>query len=124
MTSLKQLRYFEAVARFSHFGRAAEHCSVTQPALSMQIQDLESELGLQLVERRSKGVRLTAEGKEIAQRASRILAEVRDLTDFARQRASLLSGALHLGVIPSVAPYVLPPLLPLSPGPSTGFSLA
>lgn len=113
MTSLKQLRYFEAVARFSHFGRAAEHCAVSQPALSMQIQELEKKLGLQLVERRSKGVRLTVEGKEMALRASRILAEVRDLTDFARQRASLLSGALHLGVIPSVAPYVLPPLLPI-----------
>lgn len=113
MTSLKQLRYFEAVARFSHFGRAAEHCSISQPALSMQIQELEKKLGLQLVERRSKGVRLTVEGKEMALRASRILAEVRDLTDFARQRASLLSGALHLGVIPSVAPYVLPPLLPI-----------
>ena len=113
MTSLKQLRYFEAVARFNHFGRAAEHCSVSQPALSMQIQELEKNLGLQLVERRSKGVRLTVEGKEMALRASRILAEVRDLTDFARQRASLLSGALHLGVIPSVAPYVLPPLLPI-----------
>lgn len=113
MTSLKQLRYFEAVARFNHFGRAAEHCSVSQPALSMQIQELEKSLGLQLVERRSKGVRLTVEGKEMALRASRILAEVRDLTDFARQRAGLLSGALHLGVIPSVAPYVLPPLLPV-----------
>ncbi len=113
MTSLKQLRYFEAVARFNHFGRAAEHCAVSQPALSMQIQELEKNLGLQLVERRSKGVRLTVEGKEMALRASRILAEVRDLTDFARQRASLLSGALHLGVIPSVAPYVLPPLLPI-----------
>ncbi len=113
MTSLKQLRYFEAVARFNHFGRAAEHCSVSQPALSMQIQELEKNLGLQLVERRSKGVRLTVEGKEMALRVSRILAEVRDLTDFARQRAGLLSGALHLGVIPSVAPYVLPPLLPV-----------
>jgi LysR family hydrogen peroxide-inducible transcriptional activator len=113
MTSLKQLRYFEAVARFNHFGRAAEYCAVSQPALSMQIQELEKNLGLQLVERRSKGVRLTVEGKEMALRASRILAEVRDLTDFARQRASLLSGALHLGVIPSVAPYVLPPLLPI-----------
>ena len=113
MTSFKQLRYFEAVARFNHFGRAAEHCSVSQPALSMQIQELEKKLGLQLVERRSKGVRLTVEGREMALRASRILAEVRDLTDFARQRASLLSGALHLGVIPSVAPYVLPPLLPI-----------
>ena len=113
MTSLKQLRYFEAVARFNHFGRAAEHCAISQPALSMQIQELEKKLGLQLIERRSKGVRLTVEGKEMALRASRILAEVRDLTDFARQRASLLSGALHLGVIPSVAPYVLPPLLPI-----------
>jgi len=113
MTSLKQLRYFEAVARFNHFGRAAEHCAISQPALSMQIQELEKKLGLQLIERRSKGVRLTVEGREMALRASRILAEVRDLTDFARQRASLLSGALHLGVIPSVAPYVLPPLLPI-----------
>ena len=58
-------------------------------------------------------MQLTVEGKEMALRASRILAEVRDLSDFARQRASLLSGALHLGVIPSVAPYVLPPLLPM-----------
>ena len=113
MTSLKQLRYFDAVARFGHFGRAAEHCSVTQPALSMQIQELESELGLQLLERRPKGVRLTTEGREVAQRAALILAQVRDLGDFARQRASQLSGALHLGVIPSVAPYLLPPLLPV-----------
>ena len=113
MTSLKQLRYFDAVARFGHFGRAAQYCGVTQPALSMQILELESELGLQLLERRPKGVRLTAEGGEVAQRASRILQQVRDLGDFARQRASQLSGALYLGVIPSVAPYLLPPVLPV-----------
>ena len=113
MVSIKQLRYFEALARFSHFGRAASHCSITQPALSMQIHDLESELGLQLIERRPKGMRLTAEGQEIARRATRILSDVRDLSDFAHHRASLLSGPLHLGVIPSVAPYVLPSLLPL-----------
>ncbi|MBX9592471.1 MAG: LysR family transcriptional regulator [Hyphomonadaceae bacterium] len=113
MVSIKQLRYFDAVARFNHFGRAADHCAVTQPALSMQIRDLENELGLELVERRSRGVRLTAEGREIARRATRILAEVRDLGDYARHRASLLSGPLHLGVIPSIAPYMLPPLLPL-----------
>jgi LysR family transcriptional regulator, hydrogen peroxide-inducible genes activator len=113
VTSLKQLRYFDAVARFGHFGRAAEHCGVTQPALSMQILELESELGLQLLERRPKGVRLTAEGGEVAQRASRILQQVRELGDFARERASQLSGALYLGVIPSVAPYLLPPLLPI-----------
>jgi len=112
MISLRQLRYFEAVARFSHFGRAAEHCAISQPALSMQVQDLENELGLQLIERRPKGMRLTSEGREIARRATSILAEVRDLGDYAHHRAGLLSGPLHLGVIPSVAPYVLPPLLP------------
>jgi len=79
----------------------------------MQIQELEKELGLQLLERRPKGVQLTAEGREVAQRANRILTQVRDLGEFARQRASRLSGALHLGVIPSVAPYLLPPLLPV-----------
>jgi LysR family transcriptional regulator, hydrogen peroxide-inducible genes activator len=113
VTSLKQLRYFDAVARLGHFGRAAEHCAITQPALSMQIQELEKALGLQLLERRPKGVRLTAEGREVALRAGRILAQVRDLGDFARQRAGALSGELHLGVIPSVAPYLLPPLLPV-----------
>jgi LysR family hydrogen peroxide-inducible transcriptional activator len=113
VTSLKQLRYFEAVARLGHFGRAAEHCAVTQPALSMQVQELEKELGLQLLERRPKGVRLTAEGREVALRAGRILAQVRDLGDFARERAGRFTGELHLGVIPSVAPYLLPPLLPV-----------
>jgi LysR family transcriptional regulator, hydrogen peroxide-inducible genes activator len=113
MISLKQLRYFEAVARLGHFGRAAEHCAVTQPALSMQIQELEKALGLQLLERRPKGMKLTAGGREIARRASRILAEVRDLSDYAQHRSRLLSGPLHLGVIPSVAPYLLPPLLPV-----------
>lgn len=112
MISLRQLRYFDAVARLGHFGRAAEHCAVTQPALSMQIQDLENELGVQLLERRPRGVRLTAEGREVAKRATRILADVRDLGDYARHRARLLTGPLHFGVIPSVAPYVLPPLLP------------
>jgi LysR family hydrogen peroxide-inducible transcriptional activator len=113
MTSIKQLRYFDAVARFGHFGRAAEHCAITQPALSMQVQQLETELGLQLVERGPKGVRLTAEGREVAEHAARVLEQVRDIGEFARQRASGLSGALHLGVIPSVAPYLLPPLLPV-----------
>jgi LysR family hydrogen peroxide-inducible transcriptional activator len=113
MASLKQLRYFDAVARFGHFGRAAEHCAITQPALSMQVQQLESELGLQLLERGPKGVRLTAEGRDIAERAARVLEQVRDIGEFARQRASGFSGALHLGVIPSVAPYLLPPLLPV-----------
>jgi LysR family hydrogen peroxide-inducible transcriptional activator len=112
MISLKQLRYFDAVARFGHFGRAADHCAVTQPALSMQIQDLERELGLKLVERRRGGIRLTGQGREIARRAAQILAGVRDLKDHAQHLAEGLSGTLQLGVIPSVAPYLLPRFLP------------
>jgi LysR family transcriptional regulator, hydrogen peroxide-inducible genes activator len=113
MISLKQLRYFEAVARLKHFGRAAEQCAVTQPALSMQIQELEKQLGVELMERSRNGVMLTEAGREIAGRASRILAETRDIVDFARRQGNVLAGPLHLGVIPSVAPYVLPALLPL-----------
>jgi LysR family transcriptional regulator, hydrogen peroxide-inducible genes activator len=113
MISLKQLRYFEAVARVRHFGKAAEQCSVTQPALSMQIQELEKTLGVQLMERSRGGVMLTEVGRDVARRATRILAETRDIVDLARRQGNILSGPLHLGVIPSVAPYVLPALLPL-----------
>jgi LysR family hydrogen peroxide-inducible transcriptional activator len=113
MISFKQLRYFEAVARTRHFGKAAEQCAVTQPALSMQIQELEKTLGVQLLERGRNGVLLTEVGREIAGRANRILADTRDIVDFARRQGSVLSGPLHFGVIPSVAPYVLPALLPL-----------
>jgi LysR family hydrogen peroxide-inducible transcriptional activator len=86
---------------------------VTQPALSMQIQELENTLGVQLIERSRNGVMLTEAGREIAGRATRILAETRDIVDFARRQGNILAGPLHLGVIPSVAPYVLPALLPL-----------
>ena len=112
MLTLRQLRYFEAVARLGHFGQAADHCAVTQPALSMQIKQLEEELGLVLIERRSRGIQLTAEGAEVLNRARRILAEAQDLTDFARHRANPLGGPLRLGVIPTIAPYLLPRLLP------------
>ncbi|HKJ60958.1 MAG TPA: hydrogen peroxide-inducible genes activator [Hyphomicrobiales bacterium] len=112
MLTLRQLRYFDALARQKHFRHAAEHCSVTQPALSTQIQDLERELGVELVERRYKNVQLTAAGEEVARRASRILAEVRDLGEYVKTRMGRLTGALRLGVIPTVAPYLLPPLLP------------
>jgi LysR family hydrogen peroxide-inducible transcriptional activator len=113
MISLKQLKYFEAVARSRHFGKAAEQCSVSQPALSMQIQELEKTLGVQLMERSRNGVMLTEAGRDIAARATRILAEARDIVDLARRQSNTLSGSLHLGVIPSIAPYVLPALLPL-----------
>lgn len=113
MLSLKQLRYLDAIARHGHFGKAATHCAVSQPALSMQIQELEQELGVQLVERRRQGAQLTAAGREVARRAQRILNEVRDIGDFARQSRAPLTAPVRLGVIPTVAPYVLPALLPL-----------
>ncbi len=111
--TLKQLRYFDALARHLHFGHAAEACAVTQPALSMQIHELEQSLGLVLVERTRSGVQLTPKGQEIATRCARILGDVRDLIAFAHHSSRVLSGRLRLGVIPSVAPYMLPPLLPL-----------
>jgi LysR family transcriptional regulator, hydrogen peroxide-inducible genes activator len=109
--TLKQLRYFDAVARHRHFGRAAEACFVTQPALSMQIQDLEAGLNCKLLERARSGLRLTAMGDAIAARAARILADVDDLVAHCRQSGGLLTGQLRLGVIPSIAPYLVPPLL-------------
>ena len=114
--TLKQLRYFDALARELHFGRAADACAVTQPALSMQIHELEQNLGLVLVERTRSGVQLTAKGAEIAARCARVLGDVRDLVAFAQHANRLLAGTLRLGVIPSVAPYLLPPLLPLLRG--------
>jgi LysR family hydrogen peroxide-inducible transcriptional activator len=110
--SLRQLRYFDALAQSLHFGRAAELCSVTQPALSMQIQELEKEIGAVLIERTRQGAKLTPEGEEIARRVASILASIRDLADHARHSASLLTGPLRLGAIPTIAPYVLPKLLP------------
>lgn len=113
MISIKQLRYLDAISRFGHFGKAAAHCAVTQPALSMQIQEMERDLGVQLVERRPKGASLTDAGREIARRGDRILKEVRDIADYARQAGKPFAAPIKLGVIPTVAPYVLPPLLPL-----------
>jgi len=111
--TLKQLRYFDALAREQHFGRAAEACAVTQPALSMQIHELEAQLGFVLVERTRAGVLLSDKGREIAKRAARILGDVREMIEFAQHANELLAGSLRLGVIPSIAPYLLPPLLPL-----------
>jgi len=113
MITLRQLRYLSALAKHGHFGRAAEACSVTQPALSMQIRDLERILGVALVERRPGDVMLTDVGREIARRAEDVLTASRDLVDFARHRSGLLTGRLTLGVIPSLAPYLLPRILPL-----------
>lgn len=112
MITLRQVRYLSALAEHRHFGRAAGACSVTQPALSMQIRELEKFLGVQLVERRPGEVKLTEIGIEVAQRGAAVLTAARDLVDFARHRGLPLTGRLVLGVIPSLAPYLLPRLLP------------
>src|ERR1700692_3895118 len=112
MITLRQLRYLSALAKHGASGRAAEACAVTQPALSMQIRDLERTLGVAVVERRPGDVMLTDVGREIARRGEDILSASRDLVDFARHRSGLLTGRLTLGVIPSLAPYLLPRILP------------
>ena len=112
MLTLRQLRYFDALARQRHFGRAAEECAVSPPALSMQIHELEQFLGGELVERRQGDAMLTARGQKIAARATEILSAVRDLVDLAHQSERPLAGTLRLGVIPTLAPYVLPQVFP------------
>src|SRR2546430_9198680 len=113
MITLRQLRYLSALAKHGHFGRAAEACAVTQPALSMRIGDLGRTLGVAVVERRRGDVMLTDVGREIAQRGEEVLPAARVRVAFARQRSGLLTGRLTLGVIPSLAPYLLPRILPL-----------
>ncbi|MEL7262386.1 MAG: LysR substrate-binding domain-containing protein [Pseudomonadota bacterium] len=110
--TLKQLRYFEAVARTRHFGKAADACAVSQPALSVQVRDLEETLGLALLERGPRSVRLTSFGEAFLTRARAILRDVDALSDLARAAHDGLTGRLRLGVIPTIAPYLLPTVLP------------
>jgi LysR family transcriptional regulator, hydrogen peroxide-inducible genes activator len=112
MVTLRQLRYLVALVEHRHFGRAADACAITQPALSMQIRDLEKNLGIALVERRPNDDMLTELGTEVARHAERVLLAVRDLEEFAKHRSRVLSGRLQLGIIPTLAPYVLPKVLP------------
>lgn len=109
--TLKQLRYFEALARLGHFGRAAQACAISQPALSMQIKELEDNLGAVLFERAAREVRLTGFGEEFATRARHILRSADELSDLARASRDTLVGRLRLGVIPTIAPYLLPTLI-------------
>lgn len=106
--TLRQLRYFDALARHGHFGRAAEACSISQPALSMQIKELEQALGGVLLERSARQVVLTRFGEELASRVRDILRSVDELSDFARASRDQLVGRLRIGIIPTVAPYLLP----------------
>lgn len=106
--SIRQLRYFDALARHAHFGRAAEACAISQPALSMQIKELEAVLGGVLLERSARQVVLTRFGEELAQRVRDILRSVDELGDFARASRDRLAGQLRIGMIPTIAPYLMP----------------
>jgi LysR family transcriptional regulator, hydrogen peroxide-inducible genes activator len=106
--TLRQLRYFDALARHRHFGHAAEASAISQPALSMQIREMEETLGTPLFDRGAGGVRLTGFGEAVAGRVRDILRSVDELGDLARASRDELTGRLRIGVIPTVAPYLLP----------------
>lgn len=112
LPTLKQLRYFIALCEYQHFGRAAAACFVSQSAFSVAIRDLESLLGAGLVDRTNKNVTITARGMEVASKARGCLREVEALVDMADEGLEPLSGKLRLGVIPTIAPFLLPRLLP------------
>lgn len=105
---MHQLRYLIAVARTGSFSRAAEQCHVTQPSLSQQIQKLEAELGERLFDRMHREVRLTATGRALMSRALRILEEVDGVFRDVHDTREILQGTLTLGVLPTIAPYMLP----------------
>ena len=108
---MKHLRYFEALAQHGHFGRAAAACAISQPALSLQMKELEEILGAPLVERGARKIRLTSLGEAFAARARDILRAVDELGELARASRGQLAGQLRIGVIPTVAPYLLPTLV-------------
>jgi LysR family hydrogen peroxide-inducible transcriptional activator len=112
LPTLKQLQYLVALKDHGHFGRAAEACFVTQSTLSAGLRELESLIGVTLVERTRRVVRFTPLGLRIAEKAQRILRQAEELSDMARAAGKPLSGELRMGVIPTIAPFLLPSLLP------------
>ena len=112
LPTLKQLQYLVALRTHGHFGRAAEASFVTQSTLSAGIKELESLIGVTLVERTRRVVRFTPLGVRVAQKAQRILRETEDLADMVRASGKPLAGELRMGVIPTIAPFLLPALLP------------
>jgi LysR family hydrogen peroxide-inducible transcriptional activator len=110
--TLKQLQYFLALTETEHFGRAAERCFVSQSAFSNAIRELETHLGAELVDRTNRSVTITATGQEVAVQARLVLRDVEDLVETARGPGEPLTGELRLGVIPTIAPFILPKVLP------------
>ncbi len=109
--TIKQLRYFDALAQHGHFGRAADACAISQPALSMRIKELEEELGTPLVERGPRQLRLTPFGEDFVAKAREVLRGVDELGDLARAAKGRLAGRLRIGGIPTIAPYLLPAII-------------
>ncbi len=110
--NIKDLKYLVALADYGHFGNAANACFVSQPALSMQIKKLEETLGVKLLERNNKSVMLTEQGAVIADRARLILSQVDEVKEIAKSAKDPFSGELRLGIIPTIAPYLLPHIMP------------
>ena len=111
--TLTELKYIVALAQERHFGRAAQKCFVTQPTLSLALAKLEDELGLKLFERNKNEVLLTARGQAIVEQARRVLDEVGKIPQLAKGGQDQLSGALRIGAIPTIGPYLLPDLIPI-----------
>lgn len=109
--TLRQLRYFHILSREGHFGRAAEAAAVSQPALSMQIKELEENLDVQLFERTARRVRLTGFGEAFAARVEGVLQSIDELEDMARTSGGRLAGRFRMGIIPTIAPYLLPGIM-------------
>lgn len=109
--NLQQFEYIVAVDKHRHFARAADASFVTQPTLSMMIQKLEDELGVKIFDRKKQPVEPTKEGQEIILRAKQVLAEVGHLKEYAAELKGEITGELHLGIIPTLAPYLLPVFL-------------
>src|SRR3954452_12031172 len=112
LPTIKQLQYLVALRRLGHFGRAAEACFVTQSTLSAGLRELETLLNVTLVERTRRVVRFTPLGLKVADKAQRILRESEELADLARAEGQPLTGELRMGVIPTIAPFLLPAMLP------------
>lgn len=112
LPTLKQLQYLVALHDYGHFGRAADACFVTQSTLSAGLRELESLIGLTLVERTRRVVRFTPTGEKIAGKARRVLREAEELADLARAAGQPLSGDMRMSVIPTIAPFLLPRILP------------
>ena len=108
LPTLRQLEFLCAIADQGSFSRAAETCHVTQPTLSAAIKEVEGLLGVQLIERESRGASLTQAGEAAVERARIILSDTADLVSAARQAGAPLSGSFRLGAIPTIAPFLLP----------------